>query len=916
MNIIKKFICLILGIVTICYSQSNNNTSTQKRIDIINKEIAKKGYKWKASISALSNLTTDQKRKLCGEFYDTNKVIEDLKYQQKMYNEYLGKSSNTNKKILTIPDWKNYTSRVENQTHNNCWAFAVTGVTTTALQKLIGNVPGTEGINLSEDILSTNNGCGSGYNGGNPNCGFSYVRNSKLQSQQGINVSPNFDKAFYGIDNFTCQENISIDFIKTALLTSPVYVSMYVYDDFYDYYSSDPNSVYRHVWGANEGSHAVVILGYDDAQQCWICKNSWGTGWGINIGAHFNEEDGYFKIGYGECGIDSRRAAYVTVSEKNLAKVCPEVQLFENAMSHYYDIFTASGEESYVTQNITIPQSSNQNGICIPACAKININNKTLYSNRVIAVESGATITGYSAIFKDATNSVRGYCPDIATAISLAPSGMGIELLPQTYNQSITVSNRAAISITGQGNSTVITGSISGTNCPNLSISNLYLSDETNGKIILNNTPASIESVTFSALTEYLKAYNSSTVVMNNCTANTINSASDIDGVFYSSDASIGGNNLSNHLCSIFLSGSTTAWISGNNFCSNEQDVYANSSVPARIQYNSHSRNNPEQTNCVSGNYIFYWRGAYCGSSATLAKSKAGSANTQSALDPIQEEIAKVDSLNFLQNNSNNKGGGAKLYSTNEVTATDILELYKTLFSNYSNTKYSTAILDRIIRKYSQNESYSGIKTFIDNVINGKSNKAAKDRAKKHLINYYVKTKNIPMALNTADEIINSKNIEEDTKCEALYEKGLIYKYDEGNEQLANIQFTKVLNNYPSNILAKFAAGEMKIKFASDKKQAPTAQNTEEAVKEYSCASYPNPFNPETVISYKLPTDGNVRLVVYNMLGQQIKTLVNEFKSAGSHQVRFNANDLPSGVYVYRIDACKFTKTAKMLLMK
>jgi len=80
--------------------------------------------------------------------------------------------------------------------------------------------------------------------------------------------------------------------------------------------------------------------------------------------------------------------------------------------------------------------------------------------------------------------------------------------------------------------------------------------------------------------------------------------------------------------------------------------------------------------------------------------------------------------------------------------------------------------------------------------------------------------------------------------------------------------------------------------------------------------NYPNPFNPTTTISYILPQAGLVRLTLYNILGQEIRTLVNEVKEAGTHSINFNASDLNSGVYVYKIESGSFTQTKKMTLVK
>lgn len=80
--------------------------------------------------------------------------------------------------------------------------------------------------------------------------------------------------------------------------------------------------------------------------------------------------------------------------------------------------------------------------------------------------------------------------------------------------------------------------------------------------------------------------------------------------------------------------------------------------------------------------------------------------------------------------------------------------------------------------------------------------------------------------------------------------------------------------------------------------------------------NYPNPFNPSTVISYEIPVRSNVRLEVFNMLGQSVALLVNEQKVAGSHIVSFDASALSSGIYIYRFKSSGYNQTRKMLLIK
>jgi hypothetical protein len=102
-------------------------------------------------------------------------------------------------------------------------------------------------------------------------------------------------------------------------------------------------------------------------------------------------------------------------------------------------------------------------------------------------------------------------------------------------------------------------------------------------------------------------------------------------------------------------------------------------------------------------------------------------------------------------------------------------------------------------------------------------------------------------------------------------------------------------------------------------KYAPSGVNSEKNTIPVSYKlnqNYPNPFNPSTIISYELPKSGLVTLKIFNVLGQQVRTLVNQSQVAGTHQVNFNANSLKSGVYFYSITVDNFTQVKKMMLIK
>jgi|GEM_PF-2206224 len=84
----------------------------------------------------------------------------------------------------------------------------------------------------------------------------------------------------------------------------------------------------------------------------------------------------------------------------------------------------------------------------------------------------------------------------------------------------------------------------------------------------------------------------------------------------------------------------------------------------------------------------------------------------------------------------------------------------------------------------------------------------------------------------------------------------------------------------------------------------------------YLHQNYPNPFNPRTEISYQLTTDGNIDLSIFNINGKKVHTLINGYQKRGYHKISWDAGDIPSGIYLYRLQAGGFIETRKLILMK
>ncbi|MCL5028992.1 MAG: S8 family serine peptidase [Bacteroidetes bacterium] len=106
--------------------------------------------------------------------------------------------------------------------------------------------------------------------------------------------------------------------------------------------------------------------------------------------------------------------------------------------------------------------------------------------------------------------------------------------------------------------------------------------------------------------------------------------------------------------------------------------------------------------------------------------------------------------------------------------------------------------------------------------------------------------------------------------------------------------------------------------------QAPLAKNqnglylssTSKEVTYQLDQNYPNPFNPSTIISYSIPNDQFVSLEIYNILGERVRTLVDERQAKGNHSVTFNADNLASGMYIYKLTTGNYIKSMKMTLLK
>ncbi|NOY06874.1 MAG: ammonia-forming cytochrome c nitrite reductase subunit c552 [Chlorobi bacterium] len=154
-----------------------------------------------------------------------------------------------------------------------------------------------------------------------------------------------------------------------------------------------------------------------------------------------------------------------------------------------------------------------------------------------------------------------------------------------------------------------------------------------------------------------------------------------------------------------------------------------------------------------------------------------------------------------------------------------------------------------------------------------------------------------------AESILKGSN--DSTKIHMLQEAQFNLAFAEGDES-AGVHN----HNYTVSLLNDAIQKATSIVTGVDKDLNPVA-------KEFALyQNYPNPFNPTTMIKYQIPKYSLVTLKVYNILGEEVAELVNAYNDAGSYTVRFNTNNLPGGIYMYKIQAGKYSAVKSMLLLK
>jgi tetratricopeptide (TPR) repeat protein len=346
--------------------------------------------------------------------------------------------------------------------------------------------------------------------------------------------------------------------------------------------------------------------------------------------------------------------------------------------------------------------------------------------------------------------------------------------------------------------------------------------------------------------------------------------------------------------------GTTTYW-GNNNITTTGYDIYATSdSPPIYAQKNYWGGGAPDSVYAPNG--LVY--DPYLGERAKMIACLASSNDSEPG--PFDENPAATEEYER----------GLQFYLSDRYE--EAIPHFKAVIEGYPDLKVAQFSLDELIFAYRELDKEEETLAYLEDIAVRYPNTAIGDAALRASATVLSRLGLGEKALARVSDLLERFK---GTKWERdlLFEKGMIYKHNLGDQQKATEVFEDFVQRYPDDLVSEFA----KLELGYD----PTQPDREKAGKQGIsgiCLSqnHPNPFNAQTAISFTLPKSAFVKLEVYNTLGQKVRTLIETGMKAGNHSVIWNGKDssgseVSSAIYLYCLKAGdKTLRVRKMLLLR
>ncbi len=577
--------------------------------------------------------------------------------------------------------------------------------------------------------------------------------------------------------------------------------------------------------------------------------------------------------------------------------VYPTIASANSAAINGQTISITSGTSS-ISSNTTLPSGVS---LTVISGATVNLNGYQIVTTGggVVTVNVGATING---VVLQGSNG--GFFSSIQPAINAASSGQTVQLRAQAYSESPSFSSKSNITLTGQGQgSTTLSGSVSVTNSSYIFISGLTMS----GYLYISNSSNTNVSGVAVTGTSMVADYAGTNSAIGSMSASNIGAS---QGVYsYGGTGNIFSCSISNGDCGVMLVNNASYNVgTGNIFCGNGYDISATGGGYAYAISNTYSRALP---GAVYGNVFITGINNTCGPMCGLEDDLFEATEGASYFDDLNGQY-----LALLWKTNTDKASGT--YSTQNYVPeyTALLDAYKNLVKPGFDKSIIIAALSKIGHLYKDLGNKADLTAYVRATLQAGTLKIVEPYLQRFLIWNYVDDKQFEQAIKLADTISSSSTADRDLIAEMLYEKGLICKNYLNDPKRANEMFTALVASFPSSPLSKFASSTMSAESRSviNSNSAATVLASKKDAVEF--LSYPNPFNPATVIRFSMPAEGQVRLRVFDILGKEVAMLLDGPLTAGAHQVKFDGSSLPSGVYICRLEVDGKSFIQRMVLLK